>query len=135
MFCLDRAHNTYPFAANMFNQMGYEYVPGDDMSDEDESQIMADLRAIADYGAPNTAPHGFVYHSDLLEFWENNKQDLLAYLRYWSHGMSEEEIAEELGLPYFHTFDALCDDLSDEAKEKIIWRFLEMVAIDVVYFV
>ena len=132
MSALDQASNTFPFAPNFFNQMGYHYVPGDDMSDEDESQIMADLKAIAEYGAPMTAPHGFVEHCDLLEFWDCNKEEIFSFIfgdydGYFDRDI-EEEIEGEFGLTRNEAVSLECGRPTDEKKKKIIWRLLETVA-------
>lgn len=128
MFALDQASNTFPFAPNFFNQMGYHYVPGDDMSDEDESQIMVDLKAIAEYGAPMTAPHGFVEHCDLLEFWDNNAEDIYAFILNCPEEFLEDELEGEFCITRGEALRLIEHCPDDDLKERIIWRLLEIIA-------
>ena len=128
MFALDQASNLFPFAANMFVQLGYPYEPGGEMSYEDEDQIMVDLRAVVEGGAPLAAPHGFVYTDDLVEFFDNNADDIYRVLLNGDEDIYVEELEGSFNLTRneAESVENMCP--SDWVKIKIVQRLLEVVA-------
>lgn len=128
MFCLDQASQLFPFAANMFNQMGYAYTPGDEMSDEDEEQIYCDLRAIAEYGAPMTAPHGFVYTDEMVEFFDLNADDIYRVILNCDEDIYIEELEGSFNLTRYEAESVENGCPSDWVKIKIVQRLLEVIA-------
>lgn len=128
MFCLDSAYCAFPFAANLFVQLGYPYEPGGEMSAEDDEQILSDLHAVAEYGASLTALHGFVYTDDLVEFFDNNAPDIYAYLLDWEDDFFEESLAGDFDLTRDEVEAVENMTPSMTTKEKIVLRLLEIVA-------
>lgn len=128
MFCLDSAYCAFPFAGNMFVQMGYPYEPGGEMSAEDDEEILSDLKAVVEGGAPMAALHGFVYHEDLIDFFDNNAPDIYAYLLDWEDDFFEESLAGDFNLTRdeVEAVENMCPSMT--TKEKIVWRLLEIVA-------